>query len=254
MKVKSSEKDSNFLSIILPAYNEELRISKTLKELTNFLDQTEIIFEIIIVTDGCTDKTPEKVKSFSKIDGRVISLNFQYRLGKGGAIIEGLKRSKGDQVIYMDSDGSIPPYEINEMNILLSKYDYDVLLGSRWVQGSHILRRQTLIRLLASRIFNLMIRILFDLPYKDTQCGFKAFKSGVIPSIIKDIESKGYVFDIELIIICEKKGFKIKETPISWQDVPKSSAFKGVNLFLRSLEMFFSLLKLKKKAIRMKNS
>ena len=202
-------------SIIIPAYNEERRVQNTLILYLDYFD-----CEIIVVCDG-QDGSAEIVKNLSKKYPKIKLLKFISKLGKGGAIIEGFKKSSGDYVGFVDADEAVSP---EQFEILLNELENsDCAIGSRRIYGSEILRRQPLKRVISSRIFNTLSNGLFDLRIKDTQCGAKVFRRKVIENVLHKLKSTGFEFDVELLWRIKKEGFSIKEVPIIWRHIDKSS-------------------------------
>lgn len=202
-------------SIIVPAYNEERRIQNTLISYIDYFD-----CEIIVVCDG-HDGTAEIVKNVSKKYPKIKLFEYISKLGKGGAIIEGFKKSSGDYIGFVDADESVLP---DQFEILLNELENsDCAIGSRRIYGSQILRRQTLRREISSKIFNALSNGLFDLRIKDTQCGAKVFRRKVIDNVLPKLKSTGFEFDVELLWRIKKESFSIKEVPIIWRHTDKSS-------------------------------
>ncbi len=217
------------LSIVIPAHNEAERIGKTLEEYLKVFKDAEII----VVLNGCTDNTKEVVEKFD-----VKILEFNEKLGKGGAIIEGFKVARGEILAFADADGSTPPEEV--LKVVEHAKKHGAAIGSRWLRGSKILVKQPLPRRIASRAFNFLVRLILGLKFKDTQCGCKAFRREIVEDIVDVIKIKKYAFDIELLYLLKKKGTNITEVPIMWMDK------KGSKLKLRDvLNMFVSLFKIR---------
>ncbi len=212
------------LSIVIPAYNEERRIEKVLKSYIDFMDPIYgESYEIIIVCNGCIDDTPEIVREISNRHHKVKPLYFKEKLGKGGAIIEGLKMAKGDFIGFVDADESTSADEYNKMIDMLNDSRIDGVIGSRKIEGSTILVKQPLKRRIASKAFNILVQLMFGLHFKDTQCGAKVFKKEAIASVIEELQSKGFEFDVELLWRLERKGYLIREAPIVWKHDPGST-------------------------------
>jgi len=198
------------LSIIIPAYNEELRIRDViLRCLAEFPTQ-----EFIVVCDG-KDNTENIIRDLSPSHGNLRLLSFNKRLGKGRAIIEGFKAANGDVIGFLDADESVAPTYIRGMIDALQ--NAEGVIASRRLKESRILIEQPLKRRVASKAFNLLIRCLFGLPFKDTQCGAKFFKRNAILDIINDLETSGFEIDVEILWRLKKKGYKIVEYPITWK-------------------------------------
>jgi len=203
------------LSIVIPAYNEERRLEKTLSDYIAFFDSRLSDIEIIVVTDGCTDQTPQIVDNLSRQYPCIKHIHPTDRLGKGGAVIEGFKAASKEMVGFVDGDGSTAP---DGLCIMLDELDnYDSVIASRWVKGANILRQEPFVRVLASRSFNLIVRTLFNLPFKDTQCGAKFFKRSAIMDVIDDLGLTDWSFDVELLYRLKDKGYTIKEIPVTWE-------------------------------------
>ncbi|MBO8161807.1 MAG: glycosyltransferase family 2 protein [Thermosipho sp. (in: Bacteria)] len=204
------------LSIIIPAYNEEKRILRTLEDYyhtfsTHFGDD----FELIVEMDGCIDNTPKIVKEFVRGKSNVKVLEFKEKLGKGGGIRKAFEVAMGKIVGFTDADDSTPAKEFLKLTKEIEK-GYDVVLGSRWLKESKVFVPQPLYRQVLSRGFNLLVRLLFGLNIRDTQCGAKVFRKEVIDAVLPHLQVGGFAFDVELLYLAHKKGFKINEVPIEW--------------------------------------
>ncbi len=198
-------------SLVIPAYNEENRITLLFDVIQHFEG------ELIVVCDG-TDGTADIVERIAaeRRDLTIRCLRFDHRLGKGGGVMAGLKTAHSSCIGYFDADGSTT---IGEMMRLLSCLEEnDCVIGSRWVPGSTLTVRQSVIRRIESRMFNLIIRILFGLDFHDTQCGAKVFKKAVIDEVLPVMYSTGFEFDVELLWRLKKSGARITEIPIEWQN------------------------------------
>ena len=203
-----AEKDC---SLIIPAYNEEERIREVLVALSSFQG------EILCICDG-TDRTGDLIEDF-RIRHPAVRLrlhSFPRRLGKGGAVVAGMQAATTPFIGFMDADGSTP---LSQMTLLFTQLeDSDAVLGSRWVDGAIIGRKQGLVRRIQSRAFNLTVRVLFGLPFHDTQCGAKTFRKEALVPVLPDLLSTDFTFDVELLWRLRRKGFRIRETPIAWAD------------------------------------
>jgi len=228
------------ISIIIPAHNEENRIGKTLNNYISHFSNSNFNYEIIVEMDGCTDNTLEIVKKFSEKYPQVKYICFQKKLGKGGGFLEGFKVAKGDLIAITDADSAIKPRYLEELIKLVEK-NWDCAIASRYLKASKILVKQDLARRIASRGFNLLIRLFFNLKLKDTQCGGKVFKSEVIKNVMNKLNIKGFAFDVDLLWRIKQKGYTIKEVPITWEHKDESK------IFLPKVvpEMFFALIKLR---------
>ncbi|WP_321506395.1 dolichyl-phosphate beta-glucosyltransferase [uncultured Methanoregula sp.] len=198
-------------SLIIPAYNEEKRITQLFDAISGFDG------ELIVVCDG-TDRTADVVGTITarRSDLNIRCLRFQERLGKGGGVLAGLAASRAPRVGYFDADGST---SVGEMLRLFAMLDSsDAAIGSRWVPGSNLVVRQGFLRRIESRVFNLLIRLLFGLSFHDTQCGAKVFRRQAIETLLPRMVSRGFEFDVELLWRIRKAGCTITEVPIEWQN------------------------------------
>jgi glycosyltransferase involved in cell wall biosynthesis len=198
-------------SLVIPAYNEEHRIIPLFDAIHGFDG------ELIVVCDG-TDGTADLVDrvALARPDLNIRCLRFGHRLGKGGGVIAGLMAARFPLVGYFDADGST---SIDEMKrLFVSLASVDGAIGSRWIPGSKLKVRQSILRQMESRAFNLLIRALFGLTYHDTQCGAKVFKKSAIDAVLPMMISRGFEFDVELLWRLRSAGFGVAEIPIEWQN------------------------------------
>jgi glycosyltransferase involved in cell wall biosynthesis len=229
------------LSIIMPAYNEEKRIGKTLFEYSNYFEKSKIDYEILVVINGTTDKTEEVIKKAQKNNKNIFHLNFK-QAGKGFAIIQGFKdalKRKKELIGFVDADLATSPKAFHD---LIDKMNnYDVIIASRWLPDSKIETPQTILRIITSRGFNFLVRSILFLPYHDTQCGAKLFKNHALKNVIKDLGTTEWAFDIDLLYQLRRKGFKIKEHPTTWKDNRDTK----LKLLKTPFKMFSSIVRLR---------
>ncbi len=233
------------VSIIIPAYNEEKRIEKTLRDYLFVFDKNT---EIVVVCNGCKDKTPEIVSRMSAQYQNLICINVPELIGKGGAIIEGFKYAKSGIVGYVDADGATKAVEFKRLISLLGD-DIEGVIGSRWLKGAEVIHEQPFIRKMASRTFNFLVRSILRIPYRDTQCGAKVFQTEAIDRIIDKLGVTNLAFDIDLLYNLHETGCKIREEPTVWEDKSGSS----INLKKDAPLMFASLVRLRIKHSYFKN-
>lgn len=198
-------------SVVIPAYNEANRISPILLELS----QTDI--EFIFVCDG-TDSTGEIVRDYSSNhpELNIRLLNYNKRLGKGGGVYAGFMEASSPLIGFIDADNSTPVSELIRLCRLIG--GNDGVIGSRHLPGQILHRKQPLSRRAQSRIFNGFIRLLFGLPFHDTQCGAKIFKKEAVDAVLPHLKAKGFEFDVELLWQLKKRGYTIIEVPVFWND------------------------------------
>ena len=221
------------LSLIIPAYNEEKRI---IPVINNFLNSFSDI-ELIIVNNGSMDNTTDLIKNYKT--SKVRLLDFKEKLGKGGAIIEGMKIAKGEFIGFSDADQAVMPEDFKKL-IKYLKF-YDCAIGSRRIKGADIKIKQSLKRRLSSRIFNVIVNLIFNLKIKDTQCGAKVFRRKTIEKILPRLKIKDFAFDIDLLYNLKILGYKIKELPVNWkhQEGSKFSLTNAPRMFLSLLRLRF---------------
>ncbi len=217
-------------SLVIPAYNEEKRVEKTIKSLLKLKG-----FELIFVVDG-DDRTSKIVSKYMEEYDNIQLIRPVVRKGKWAAIILGFRKAKGDFVGFVDADLPIAFNDIiNGFELIKSS---DIVIGSRTVGGAKVKRE--FLRSVYSRLFNFYVRVLYWLPYGDTQCGFKVFKKQVIKELIPKIKTRGWETDVEILFTARKHGFKVAEQPVAWQEV------KGTKLKARAmLMMIINLFKLR---------
>jgi glycosyltransferase involved in cell wall biosynthesis len=214
------KKSDKKVSIVIPAHNEEKRIGRTLEEYGKFYKTKkkngEIKdFEIIIVLNACKDDTLGEVKKFERKFKEFRHLNFKQG-GKGFAIVEGFKTAKYELIGFVDADNATPPRAFYDL--IKNINGYDGIIANRFLKESIMSPKQSLSRIIASRGFNFIMRALFNLKFKDTQCGAKLFKRGAIKSIIKNLGITKWAFDVDLLYQFKRKDYKIKECSTEWHD------------------------------------
>ncbi|MEK6903126.1 MAG: glycosyltransferase [Nanoarchaeota archaeon] len=228
------------LSIIIPAYNEEKRIIKTLEQYTAYFDkQLKKEYEMFVAINGCTDNTVFVVQKYAKKHKTVQYRNLGKVDAKGDALIKAFQIVDADFIGFVDADGATPPPAFYELYRQIA--DADGVIASRWMKGAIMTPKQPLKRRIASRCFNLLVRILFLLPYKDTQTGAKLFKKSPLKSILSELGHSRWGFDIDLLYILRRHGYHIKEIPTEWHDNPHSHLKIGKV----SLEMLLSVMRLR---------
>ena len=229
------------LSIIIPVYNEEKTIEHTTKTYVEFFDKKiKKKYEIIIIPNGCKDNTVEKVTHLSKKYSQVRLFDLGSPGEKGKAVIKGFELAKGDFIGFVDADLSTSPRSFYD---LVSHIDtYDGIIASRAIKGAKITLKQSLLRRVLGKGFNLLVKVILRLMYNDTQCGAKVFKKEAIKKIYPQIKITKWAFDIDILYLMKANNFKVKEFPTEWNEIRGSSS---VNIWKAAPEMFFSLLKVR---------
>jgi glycosyltransferase involved in cell wall biosynthesis len=230
-------------SIVIPAFNEEARIEGTLRKWIDFLDHScPGEYEILVIMDGCTDNTVSVVSKFD--NGYVFPLVYPKRLGKGGALIEAFKYSRGDVIFFTDADGSLGVD--NFVSFANAIESGDLVIGCRYFEGSGYVANLPLRRLVFSRIFNGLVRTLFPKlrGVHDTQCGAKAVRRDVLFRVVSDLFITDFAFDVNLIYSSLRLGFVVKEIAVDYDYVENESKVSS-SLFKVCFGMFLSLVRLR---------
>lgn len=222
------------VSVVIPAWNEEHRLGPTLEEYLPALESLGRPFEVIVVTDGSTDGTTRVARSFESRGVRL--LEFPTRLGKGGATIRGMLSARYEDVGFIDADGSLAVADLVSMISQLASSDG--VIASRWMPGSVVPARLPPVRRFASRSWNLMVRLLLALPYHDTQCGAKFFRSYALQDVLHRVEVMNWAFDVAILFHLRRAGFSIVEVPVTWRHDDRSK----LPLVETMADMFVSLL------------
>lgn len=229
-----------YLSVIIPAFNEERRLPRTLVEIDKYLRKQNYDYEIIVASDGSKDRTAEVVKNLQSKIAHLKLIDNKENHGKGFVVRQGLLKAEGEYRLFTDADNST---SIEQVEKLLSyfKESYDIIIASRDVRGAVIANPQSWLRRKLGDIFNLFAQIVVGLwGIWDTQCGFKAFSARAINDILPRCRINRWAFDPEILVIGKKLGYKIKEVPIVWINDPESKVkLKGM------VKMGYDLLKIR---------
>jgi dolichol-phosphate mannosyltransferase len=208
---RTSEVKPAGISLVIPAYNEEDRIGEALDAYLSVLQSTGLPYEVNVIMDG-KDNTPEIVSRYSQRG--VLGYRYGTKLGKGGAIIEGMKNAHYSVTGYVDADGSLSPESLQAM--LRHIRDYDCVVGSRWIEGSRWNRKEPLSNRIAGRIFNILVRGVLGLPLKDTQCGAKLFRTEIVHALLSRTVVTNRTFDIAILYHARREGRRMVEVPVEW--------------------------------------
>jgi glycosyltransferase involved in cell wall biosynthesis len=202
-------------SIVIPAYNEGARLGATLEKVLAYVRQQGWDAEVIVVNDGSRDHTAEIVRGFAEKNPAVRLVENPGNRGKGYSVRNGMLKARGEVVVFSDADLSSP---IEEMPKLLQalRTGADIVIGSRWLRAELQTRRQSLHRQVFGRGFNLLLRIILGLRFKDTQCGFKAFTRRAAQTILPLQRIERWGFDPEILFLAHKFGFRVEEVPVLW--------------------------------------
>lgn len=220
------------LSIIIPSFNEELRLPRTLELIASYIKASNRRTEVLVVDDGSTDRTAEVAASFTERVAYLRVLKNGANRGKGYSVRHGMQEARGETVLFTDADLSAPIEEADKL--LAALPHYDVAIGSRAMNRELIEVHESAFREFAGIIFNRIVRIVLWLPFVDTQCGFKAFRREPCRIIFDQQRIERFGFDPELLYLARHHGLKATEIPVRWSHSPATK----INMLRDSLLMF----------------
>lgn len=236
-------------SIIIPAYNEAARLGKTLDRVLPYVASERWDSEIIVVNDGSRDRTPDLVREYAKANSCLRLVENPGNHGKGYSVRNGMLNANGDILLFSDADLSSPIEEAPKLFAALAA-GADVAIGSRWLRPEMQTQRQSLLRQFYGRLYNLILRLLLGLNFKDTQCGFKAFTRGAAQRIFPSQRIERWGFDPELLYLSRKAGLEVVEVPVAWAHVEGTR----ISPLRDGLRMFGEVLKIRWNALTGKYS
>ena len=226
-----------WLSVVIPAYNEERRLPATLNAVLADLRGRRRPFEVLVADDGSSDATARLAREAGP-EVRVLRLAHR---GKGAAVRDGVLASSGDLVLVTDADLSTP---IEEVDLLVAALEgCEVAIGSRNVAGARVAVRQRLDRRVMGRVFNLLVRVLLLPGLQDTQCGVKLFRRDVALAVFERCQSDGFAFDVEALSLARRLGHRVAEVPVEWRNSPDSRVRPLVDV----PRMFWELLTIRRR-------
>lgn len=226
-------------SIVIPAYNEAARLGATLDSVLAYVHAQRWNAEVIVVNDGSRDTTADIARSFAAKNPILRLVENPGNRGKGYSVRNGMLNAKGDILLFSDADLSSPIEEASKLLTALNE-GADIAIGSRWLRAETQTHRQPLYRQFFGRIFNLMLRLTLGLKFKDTQCGFKAFKKPAAQEIFPLQKIERWGFDPEILFLAKKKRFKVLEIPVAWGhsgDTRINPLVDGSRMFLEMLRI-----------------
>jgi dolichyl-phosphate beta-glucosyltransferase len=236
-------------SFIIPAYNEGARLGSTLDRVLNYVNVSGWNAEVLVVNDGSRDQTADLVRAAAQNHPELRLIENPGNRGKGYSVRNGMLNASGKVLVFSDADLSAPIEEASKLFVAIEA-GADIAIGSRWLQPEMQTQRQSLLRQFYGRLFNLALRVLLGLNFKDTQCGFKAFTRNAALAIFPLQRIERWGFDPELLYLARRAGLKVQEVPVAWAHV------EGTRLSpLRDgIRMFGEVLKIRWNAIAGKYS
>jgi len=232
------------LSIIVPSYNEELRLPSSLDRIAAYIAASQRKTEVLVVDDGSQDKTADVAASYAERIPHLSVLKNGENRGKGYSVRHGMLEAKGEVVLFSDADLSAPIEEADKLMAAMGHYD--LAIGSRAMDRSLIKVHESAFREFAGIVFNKIVRIVLRLPFVDTQCGFKAFRRERCRIIFEQQRIERFGFDPELLYLARHHGLKSVEIPVRWSHSPATK----INMMRDSIQMFVDVFTIRWNALR----
>ena len=205
-------------SFIIPAYNEGARLGSTLDRVLNYIADQRWDAEVLVVNDGSRDQTADLVRAYAETHPELRLIENPGNRGKGYSVRNGMLSARGEVLVFSDADLSSPIEESKKLFAAIEA-GADIAIGSRWLRPETQTQRQSPLRQFYGRLFNLALRVLLGLNFKDTQCGFKAFNRSAALAIFPLQKIERWGFDPELLYLARRAGLKVKEVPVAWAHV-----------------------------------
>lgn len=233
-----------FLSVIIPAYNEQDRIVPTLEHTITYLKDRSYASEIIVVSDGSRDNTAKVAQSFeTRGSVRIRALEYHPNHGKGYAVRYGMLRGQGRIVMFMDADYAVP-MDYCEHGLELIARGYDIAIASRAISGAKIQEHQNIFRKASAKIYTFLQNLYLGIQYPDTQCGFKFFTQEAAQNLFSRQKLDSVIFDPEILWLAHKQGYRVGQFPVQWRHVADSRI--QYDSIQKSLFVFQELIRIKR--------
>lgn len=226
-----------FLSLVIPAYNEESRLPATLSRVAEYLRGQAYGYEVIVVSDGSCDGTAASARRWRPEGFPLEIIDRKENRGKGYTVREGAARARGEYILFSDADLSTPIEEVEKFLPLFGE-GFEIVIGSRSLKDSDIVVRQPFYRKLMGRVFNRLVRILAVPGIADTQCGFKCFTRRAAAEIFPRCRIDGFSFDVEILYLARQLGLPVCEVPVKWLNAPGSSISPLRDSLLMLIDIF----------------
>jgi dolichyl-phosphate beta-glucosyltransferase len=225
------------LSIVIPAYNEASRIEPTIRDIVAYCRRGRRVFELLLIDDGSRDNTSSIGRLLSGEFPELRLIRLAANQGKGFAVRTGVLNATGQNVLFADADGSTPISEVERLESALEA-GADVAVGSREGQAEGVRVKAKLHRWLIGRTFHFLVESLAKPGVKDTQCGFKLFRSEVSHDLFSRMRMNGYSFDVEVLVMARRRGYQVAEVPVNWTHQPGSKVRLTVDSFQMAADLF----------------
>jgi dolichyl-phosphate beta-glucosyltransferase len=237
-----NKKNGPYLSIVIPAYDEELNLASTLQDIAQYLKSKNYNYEVIVVNDGSRDGTAAIAASQAKLFQYFTLLENSPNQGKGYTVKKGVLAAQGELILFMDADNSTRIDQIEKLIAALNE-GCDIAIASRRIPGAVIEKRQPFYRTIPGNIYIFLSKLILGVSVNDYNCGFKLYKKEAARLLFSKLTRNDWSFDSELIYLSCRYGFKIKEVPVRWQDKKETSKVKP---FRDGIKSFASLLKIRR--------
>jgi dolichyl-phosphate beta-glucosyltransferase len=224
---------ARLLSVVIPAYNEEQRLPRTIEQIERYLEGRRVAYELILVDDGSADGTRQVMNAAAERNAKVRVEALPANRGKGRALATGVATARGDDVLVTDADLSTPIEELAKLEAAL-KSGAGVAIASRSIRGSRVEIPQPIYRVLMGKAFNLIVQVVLLPGIWDTQCGFKLFRADVARPVFAALTTDGFGYDPEALFLAKRRGVRIVEVPVVW----RNSAPTKVMPIRSSVDMF----------------
>ncbi len=227
-------------SVIIPAYNERERITSTLDRVLAYIAEQHWNAEVVVVNDGSRDDTAAIVRRYAENNPAVRLIENPGNRGKGFSVRNGVLHALGSVLLFSDADLSSPIYEAPKLFKAIEN-GADIAIGSRWVNSALQTQRQSVLRQVVGRLYNLLLRAILGLKYRDTQCGFKAFTREAAMTIFSRQKIERWGFDPEILYLAQKFDYKIAEVPVEWAHDNRSK----INPIVDGFKMFWEMIRVR---------
>lgn len=230
------------VSVVIPAYNERVRLPGALASIECYLTEAGAEYEIVVVDDGSSDGTADAVETLQAAHPRLRFIRLTTNRGKGGAVRAGMEAAAGEYILFTDADQST---SIDQLSALMRPLlgSYDIAIGSRGAEGATIVRSQRWFRQTLGKVGGNLAKLLLVWGYRESQCGFKCFRRDIASDIFPRLTTSTALFDLEVLLLAARRGYRVAEVPVSWKHDPDSRITYN---FTRTVAAFREVLRLRR--------